>query len=31
MAAALAAPTIPAMRMSQADLGRLNIINLPVN
>jgi hypothetical protein len=31
MAAALAAPRIPAMRMSQADLGRLNIINLPVN
>jgi hypothetical protein len=31
MAAALAAPRIPAMRMDQADLGRLNIINLPVN
>jgi hypothetical protein len=31
MAAALAAPRIPAMRRGQADLGRLNIINLPVN
>src|ERR1700733_14840405 len=31
MAAALAATRIPAMSMVQADLGRLNIINLPVN